>query len=142
MPSVRYAQFYQNKFQDTDISDTIYALCDYGAFGANIEISVAAEPHNLECSLSIMGAHGYVKLSGKSLDVISDVKFLDDKCFEQFNKLQNIVYSEQIKNPVNVGVCPHHPELYRLIIDAPNLFSINQTYNVISLIENIYKLKS
>ena len=142
MPSVKHAQFYKVKFKDTDVSDTIYAMCDYKSFGANIEITVAAEPHNLECSLSIIGSNGYVKLSGKSLDVISDIKFLDEKSLDRFNELQNTVYSQQIMNQVNIGVCPHHPELYRLIVDEPSLFSIRQTYNVISLIENIYKLES
>ena len=142
VPIVNSAQFYNTKFQHTDVSDSIYALCDFGSYGASIEVTVAAEPHNLECSLSIMGSNGYIKLSGKSLDHISDVKFLDDKHLNEFTTLQQNVYSHAITNQVSMGACPHHPELYRLIIEKPNLFAISQTYNVISLIENIYKFEN
>ena len=142
VPRVKYAQFYSTKFDHTDVNDTVYALCDFGKYGASIEVTVAAEPHNLECSLSILGSNGYVKLSGKSLDSIDEIKFLDDKQLDKFNELQEQIYSSKITHQVNIGACPHHPELYRLIVQEPKMFVIKQTYNVISFIENIYKFEN
>ena len=141
MPKVTAAQFFNTKFKHSDVNDSVYALCDYGAYGANIEVSVAAEPYNLECSLSIIGSNGYVKLSGKSLDVIDDVKFLDGDFAKQFADLEDFVNNKKIVNQVSNGACPHHPELYRLIIEQPKMFTIAQTHNVILLIEEIYKFQ-
>ena len=38
--------------KDKEIEDTIYSIVDFGDYGGTIEVSIACEPSNLECSLS------------------------------------------------------------------------------------------
>ncbi|HMT03579.1 MAG TPA: Gfo/Idh/MocA family oxidoreductase [Burkholderiales bacterium] len=141
MPSVLSASFYNTKFIDFDTNDTIYALLNFKHFGGSVEITISSEPKNLECSLSIMGEYGFIKLGGKSLDEISTADFLSNDIKNQFNLIEESVMAKEIKDFVNQGSCPHHPELYKQISIKPKLFTLNQTFNVIKLIEEIYKLR-
>jgi UDP-N-acetyl-2-amino-2-deoxyglucuronate dehydrogenase len=141
MPQVVQARFFNTKFQGCDVNDTIYALLDFGDFGGSVEISIAAEPKNLECSLSIMGEQGFVKLGGKSLDEIIISDFLDIEANQKFKAIEQEVFAQKVATLATQGASPYHPELYRQIILNPNLFSLNQTYNVIQLVENMYQFK-
>lgn len=140
MPNVASAQFFNTKFKDSEIADSAYALFDYGTYGATIEICLTAEPHNIEVSLLIMGSNGYVKLGGKSLDQIISIEFLDSSAKERYNQICHNILGYSIDNQVTIGACPHHPELYKQIIQNPKLFDIQQTNNVIKLISQINQL--
>lgn len=128
---------YTTKHQNGVIEDTIYSLVDYGSFGGTIESTIAAEPHNIEASITLMGANGYIKIGGKALNVIESANFLSHGCtIEYQNLLKQYSYS---KDPNSYGSyqgsCPNHPEVYRNL----DKFSLEETNNVIILIEEIYK---
>ena len=141
VPKVLYASFYNTKFKNINVSDTIYSLFDFGNYGGIFEVSIAAEPKNIECSLSILSDNGYIKLGGKSLDEIVASDFLDDEIQQNFLSIQKSIVEKKSSLLALSGASPYHPELYKLLIDSPSLFHLNQTYNVINLIENIYEYK-
>lgn len=138
MPEVRYASFFNTKFKSTDVSDTAYGLLDFKTFGGSFEVSIAAEPKNLECSLSIMTDKGFIKLGGKSLDEIIVAEFTDLADLEQFNFIRDKINKEQTANLAQQGASPYHPELYRQLVLNPKRFNLKETYNVIKLIEEAY----
>ena len=127
---------YRTKHRDGVIEDTIYSLVDYGSFGGTIESTIAAEPHNIESSITLMGSNGYIKVGGKALNIIESANFLSNGSTVQYeNLLKQYSYS---KDPNSYGSyqgsCPNHPEVYRNL----SKFNINETSNVIKLIEQIY----
>lgn len=142
MPMVKAATFYNTKYKNTEVADSVYSLLDFGGFGGTIEICLTAEPHNIEVSLIIWGSQGFIKLGGKSLDQILEAKFANDSLQNNYIKICNDVLGYTIGNQVEIGACPHHPELYRRVIDEPKLFNVMQTYNVIKLISEINLLES
>lgn len=128
---------YTTKHKEGIIEDTVYSLVDYGDFGGTIESTIASEPHNIESSITLMGSNGYVKIGGKALNVIESANFLSNGCtIEYQNLLKKYSYS---KDPNSYGSyqgsCPNHPEVYKNL----NKFNLEETNNVITLIENIYK---
>lgn len=137
-PKVAGASFFNTKFKNTDVADTIYALFDFNSFGGSMEISIASEPKNLECTLSIMCDNGFVKLGGKSLDEIIICDFLDESLADKFERIRVEVLKQEVATLANLGASPYHPELYRKIILEPEKFTLRQTHNVIELIEQVY----
>jgi len=142
MPSISYASFFNTKFQATNVSDTVYGLLDFKTFGGSFEVSIAAEPKNLECSLSIMTDKGFIKLGGKSLDEIIVSEFIDSANLERFNLIKDDINRQQTANLALQGASPYHPELYRQIVVNSSHFSLGQTYNVIKLVEEVYKFEA
>lgn len=126
------------KIDNKKISDSMSVLLDFDEFIGNIDVNIGAEPSNLECSLSIIAENGFVKLNGKSLDVISENKFLDGEKSEYLFKLyENELNNIKVKL-ASIGASPYHPELYYHIIHNPDRFVLENTIPVIKLIENIY----
>lgn len=138
VPKVTASNAFSAKFKDTDVADTLHAMFNFGDFGGMMEISIAAEPKNLECSLSIMAENGFIKLGGKSLDEIIACDFLQEESCQKFAIIQDTVNSRHVATLVSLGASPYHPELYRQIILNPASFTLHETYNVIKLIEQIY----
>jgi UDP-N-acetyl-2-amino-2-deoxyglucuronate dehydrogenase len=135
-PKVHSSKIYSNKHTEVDIEDTIYSIFDFGDFGGTCEVTIASEPHNLECSISVTGANGFIKLGGKALNIVESANFLSYGCQSEFDKIRK-KYS--ISNEPNnygsyQGSCPNHPYVYQNL----NKFKINETLNVISLIDDIY----
>lgn len=141
VPHVVGAHFKSTKFSESAIHDTVYALLDFGSFAGSLEISLSAEPSNIEVGLFIGGSNGFIKLAGKSLDVVEEAKFLDDFSSQKYQEIEEEVSKHKITNLANTGASPHHPELYRNFIVNKEAFHIANTVNVISLIENIYSFK-
>jgi UDP-N-acetyl-2-amino-2-deoxyglucuronate dehydrogenase len=128
---------YTTKHKEAIIEDTVYSLVDYGDFGGTIESTIASEPHNIESSITLMGSNGYVKVGGKALNIIESANFLSHGCTIQY---QNLLEQYSYINEPNSygsyqGSCPNHPEVYRNL----DKFSLGETNNVITLIEEIYK---
>jgi predicted dehydrogenase len=128
---------YKTKHQDCIIEDTVYSLLDYGTFGGTIESTIAAEPSNIESSISLLGSNGYIKLGGKALNIVESARFLSHGATVQYEQLlKDHTYS---KDPNSYGSyqgsCPNHPDVYRNL----EKFKLEETHNVINLIERIYK---
>ena len=140
VPTPVSARFYKNKFKMAEVADSAYAILDYGSYGATLEISLAAEPRNVDLSLTIMGSEGFIKLGGKSLDQVTAVEFLNSETQAKYDLICQEVLGYNITNKVEIGACPHHPELYKQIIINPTRFSVENTISVISLIRKINQL--
>lgn len=136
MPNIHSSKIYKIKHKETSIEDTIYSLMDFGKFGGTCEITIAAEPHNLECSLQILGSNGYLKLGGKAMNIIESYNFLSNGCKIKF---ENILENSTICNTPNSygsyqGSCPNHDGVYENL----SLFKMEEALNSINLIEEIY----
>jgi UDP-N-acetyl-2-amino-2-deoxyglucuronate dehydrogenase len=137
LPKVHSSKVYQTKHKDVEIEDTIYSILDFGDFGGTCEVTISAEPRNLECSLSVIGSNGYIKIGGKAMNVIESANFLSHGSQTQFDNLSkkfNIVYEPNSYGSYQ-GSCPNHPYVYENL----NSFRIEESLNVISLIQDIYK---
>ena len=134
-PSVHSAKHYNTKHKGVEVEDTIYSILDFDGFGGTAEVTIASEPSNIECSISILAENGYIKVGGKAL-----------------NKLEVCLVNEGVEIPLHLfneaqldpnnygkyeGSCPNHPQLYSQLEN----FELGQTQDVISLIDEIY-LKS
>lgn len=135
-PDVVSTKTYATK-HNVGIEDTIYSIFDYGHFGGTCEVTISSEPKNLECSLSILGSNGYVKLGGKALNIIETADFLSHGSQVQFEVLRKKYYIETEPNNYGSyqGSCPNHPFVYKNL----NEFKMEETLNVISLIDEIYE---
>lgn len=131
------SKVYTTKHKNSLIEDTVYSLLDYDYFGGTIESTISAEPKNLESSISIIGSNGYVKIGGKALNIIESANFLSNGAQKEYNNI--VKYNPYSRSPNSygsyLGSCPNHPEVYKNL----NLFNIDETKNVIDIIENIYK---
>lgn len=139
MPKIDSAKTYNTKHKDAEIEDTVYSILDFGDFGGTLEVTIAAEPQNLECSLSILGSNGYLKLGGKALNLLESYNFLSygaKKSFEhilsQYDNVQNLAPNNYGSY---LGSCPNHNDLYRNIDN----FNLNNAVNSLSIIQEIYK---
>lgn len=141
IPKVSSATFFNTKFKDTDVNDTVYSLFDFGLYGGSMEISIASEPKNLECTLSIMSENGFLKLGGKSLDEIIVSDFLSEDISQKFEAIKTEIFGREVAALATQGASPYHPELYRQIVVEPEKFALGEMYNVIDLVERIYALK-
>ena len=136
-PKVHSSKVYSTKHTSVDIEDTIYSIFDFNTFGGTCEITIAAEPRNLECSLSILGANGFVKIGGKALNIVESANFLSHGSQTEFDKIRK---KYKISNEPNnygsyEGSCPNHPFVYQNL----NEFKMEESINVISLIDEIYE---
>jgi len=136
LPNIISSKCYHVK-HNVGIEDTIYALFDFNNFGGTCEVTIAAEPQNLECSLSILGANGYIKLGGKALNIIESARFLSHGSQTEFDKLQKEASISIEPNSYGSyqGSCPNHPYVYQNL----ESFRLRETKNVINMIDNIYK---
>jgi len=136
VPKVLCAKTYEIK-HNVGIEDTIYSLFDFKNYGGTCEITIASEPKNLECSLSILGSNGYLKLGGKALNIIESSDFLSHGSKVRFDNLLKSYYINTEPNSYGSyeGSCPNHPFVYQNL----EQFKMEETNNVIRLIENIYQ---
>lgn len=135
-PKVVSSKLYTTKHKSSQIEDTIYSILDFGSYGGTVEVTVSAEPHNLECSLSIMGSNGYIKLGGKAMNVIESANFLSNGCrveYESLLKLQDIPNTPNSYGSY-AGSCPNHTELYENLEEFPIINALKS----IEIIDEIY----
>lgn len=126
------------KHINSNIEDSIYAILDYEEYAGTLEVTVAAEPHNLECSLQILGSNGYLKLGGKAMNAIDSYNFLSNGATISFEEMLKNNENENL-SPNNYGSyygsCPNHEDVYKNL----KLFDIKEAYNSIKIIEEIYE---
>ena len=136
MPIVHSSKSYSTKHTGVNIEDTVYSIFDFGTFGGTCEVTIAAEPHNLECSISVLGSNGFIKLGGKALNIVESAKFLSHGCQYEFDTLKKkfSISTEPNNYGSYEGSCPNHPYVYKRLEE----FKMEETLNVISLIDDIY----
>lgn len=130
------AKTYITKHKTGEIEDTIYAIADYGSFGGTIETTIAAEPKNIESSISLLGSNGFIRIGGKALNIIESASFLSNGAKVQYDIInKNNPYSRMPNSYGSYeGSCPNHPEIYNNL----SRYDMQETYNVIKIIEEIY----
>jgi len=138
-PQVDSSSLYNTKHKTTTIEDTVYSLMNFGDFGGTVEITIACEPKNIECSMAIMTEYGFIELGGKALDKITKVHFLKEHkdLKKQYEKI--ILQLKEAKESNSYGKykgsCPNHPELYAKLDD----FDVSISFDSLDLITDIYK---
>ena len=126
---------------DIPFEDTLYSIVEYsnGASGS-IEVNVAVEPSNLECSISLIGSKGFVKISGNALDKVEGASFESEELQTKWEELEKNSGEALIPNSygTHVGSCPNHPTLYEEIAKGTG-FRIEEAIPSIQFIQNIYE---
>ena len=140
VPNVIASATFNNKHKHVAFEDTAFSIMRFpnGASGS-IEVTIASEPSNLECSLSITGSEGFIKIGGRALDQVEQAIFSNTLLEE---KWKNIVTAhgnalEPNSYGTHAGSCPNHPTLYKHIALGEGL-KIDETINSIDFIERIY----
>lgn len=137
MPKIIATKVYKTKHKNSNIEDTIYSILDFGNFGGTAEVTISAEPKNLECSIQILGSNGYLKIGGKALNVIEAYNFMSNDLEIKFKQIleDNYNVNEEFNNYGSyLGSCPNHSEVYKNI----EKFRIKESKNGIKLIQKIY----
>ena len=139
-PKVCSSKEYSTKHTHCSIEDTVYSIFDFGSYGGTCEVTIASEPRNLECSISIQGSNGFLKIGGKALNVIESANFLSQKSQNLYSDMYSKYNINTTPNSYGSyeGSCPNHAKLYSNL----NKFDITESFNVIKLIEDIYKLSN
>lgn len=139
IPEVLSAYKFKNKGKD--FFDTVYSIVQFenGASGS-VEVSISAEPKNLECSLSVIGTNGYIKIGGKALDLVESAEFNNEDSKRTWEGIVTKINNSVEPNSYGtyVGSCPNHPKVYMDIISGNGLL-VSETVPVIKFIENIYE---
>lgn len=141
MPKILSTNTFNLKHKQITFEDTIFSILRFrnGAAGS-IEVSLAAEPSNLECSLSVIGEKGTIKTGGLAMDKIEYAKFLITGSKVARFKREIAKRDKSLPNNYGkyLGSSPNHPVLYREIAQS-NGISIEEASQSIRFIENIYK---
>lgn len=140
VPTVLSSSTFSTKHMHVDIEDTIYAIVQYpnGAPGS-IEVTISSEPQNLECSLSILGSTGFIKIGGKALDQVDQALFEDTSSEKKWKKLVDKYGESIVPNSygTHVGSCPNHPTIYSEIAAGRGI-SVEEAIHSIRFIQDIY----
>jgi len=140
LPKILSTATFNNKHKNVEFEDTIFSILKFpnGASGS-IEVTIAAEPSNLECSISVMGSEGYIKIGGRALDKVEITKFSNSVVKTSWNKLKSKYGKSIAPNSygTHLGSCPNHPFLYSEIAKGRGIL-LKETLNSVKFIEDIY----
>jgi len=139
-PKVLFTKSFKLKHKSVDFEDTVYSIVEFPfATAGTVEVSIAAEPHNLECSLTVIAENGMIKLGGKALNTVEAVEVIhsspeSDKLIEEAANINEQSFNDYGSYK---GSSPNHPELYRLLAQGKGI-TLPDISNTISFIEDIY----
>lgn len=140
VPKVIASSTFNNKHKNVVFEDTVFSIISLPNGGSgSLEVTVAAEPCNLECSLAILGSEGYIKAGGRALDQIEKAMFLTAEFDKKWEKIQKSFGESLEPNSygTHAGSCPNHPMLYSEMAAGRGV-PIAETVNCIEFIENVY----
>lgn len=140
-PRVLGSSTFSNKHKNIAFEDTVFALLDFPkGFSGSLEVTIASEPHNLECSLAVMGSDGFIKIGGRALDSVEQALFNNNLRESEWNKLVESYGEALAPNSYGLyaGSCPNHPTLYKQIALGKGL-DITESVPVVEFIEDVYK---
>lgn len=140
VPDVKSTDTFNHKHLDIPFEDTSYSIVEFknGASGS-IEVNVAVEPSNLECSIAIMGSKGYLKISGNALDIVERASFETEELEKRWKEIESSSGQSITPNSygTHVGSCPNHPTLYAEIAKGNGL-KVSESVASIDFIQKIY----
>jgi UDP-N-acetyl-2-amino-2-deoxyglucuronate dehydrogenase len=140
VPTVKASASFNNKHKHVTFEDTVFGILQFpdGASGS-LEVTIASEPSNLECSIAVLGSEGFIKIGGRALDQVERVMFSNDLVTRKWEKL--VANHGESLEPnsygTHAGSCPNHPTLYQEI-GAGNGIKLEDAINSIKFIENVY----
>ena len=141
VPDIKSTDTFNHKHLDIPFEDTSYSIVQFkdGASGS-IEVNVAVEPSNLECSIAIMGSKGYLKISGNALDKVERASFETEELQKKWEEIERSSGEAIAPNSygTHVGSCPNHPTLYAEIAKGNGL-KVSESVPSIDFIQKIYK---
>ncbi len=141
LPSVIASSSFSNKHTHVPIEDTVFALLKFpsGASGS-LEVTIAAEPSNLECSIAVLGSEGYIKIGGRALDMVESYGFLSVTSKEKWEELGKMYESDKEPNSYGMylGSCPNHPTIYSEIAKGRGI-DLKEAANSIKFIQDVYR---
>jgi len=140
VPRVKSTHTFNHKHMNIPFEDTLYSVVQYkGGASGSIEVNVAVEPSNLECSIAIMGSKGYLKISGNALDIVERASFETEARQKRWEKIQKDAGQSITPNSygTHVGSCPNHPTLYEEIAKGRG-FKVSEAIPSIKFIEKVY----
>jgi len=144
IPEVKSTHTFNHKHLDIPFEDALYSIVEYknGASGA-VEVNVAVEPSNLECSLAIMGSQGFLKISGNALDVVERASFENGELEGKWKDIERDSGQSIAPNSygTHVGSCPNHPILYAEIAAGKGI-TVSEAIPSIEFIEKLYAKES
>jgi UDP-N-acetyl-2-amino-2-deoxyglucuronate dehydrogenase len=130
-----------NLCHNIEIEDTVFATLKLlNGTWVNIEFTLCAYPQNSECSLTIVGEKGTVKVGGKALDELAQWMVPGRRA----PKLASSIQPNRYAGGLYQGSCPYHFLVYRDVLDVlqrgkPNPISEVEAFSSIQTIEAIYK---
>lgn len=140
LPSVKASACFNNKHKNVAFEDTVFAILQFpNKASGSLEVTIASEPSNLECSISVLGSEGFLKIGGRALDQVERVMFSNDVLTKKWKQLVEN-YGESIEPNsygTHTGSCPNHPTLYEEIAKG-NGISVAEAINSIKFIEAVY----
>jgi len=140
LPEVLSSATFNNKHKHVEFEDTVFSILQFpsGASGS-LEVTIASEPSNLECSLSIMGSEGFIEVGGRALDKIERAMFLTKIYEEKWDNLTKKFGKSLEPNSygTHAGSCPNHPTVYAELAKGSGI-SIDEAINSIDFIERSY----
>jgi len=141
VPVVLSTFTFSNKHTKISFEDTVFSIVEYpNKASGSIEVTIASEPNNLECSISIMGSKGFIKIGGRALDKIETAQFSNQITKSKWDTY--ISTTELALQPNSygsyAGSCPNHPTLYKAIGEGKGI-PLEDAKNSIKFIESIYE---
>ncbi|HRZ19204.1 MAG TPA: Gfo/Idh/MocA family oxidoreductase [Candidatus Dojkabacteria bacterium] len=138
VPKVKSTCTFNHKHLDIPFEDTLYSIVEYkNGVSGTIEVNIAAEPSNLECSISIMGSKGFLKIGGNAIDKIERASFETESLEKKWVKIQEKNEKSQSSDGKYTGASPNHPTLYYEIARGRG-FKVEESIPAIEFIKNIY----
>lgn len=144
VPGVLDTRTFNTKYKKIAVEDILFSLVVFknGAPGS-IEVSLAAVPSNLECSLAVLGENGYIKISGQTMNKVEVANFEDNspeikKLLKTLRKINNADKTGVYNYGNHLGSSPNHHILYQKISQGKGI-SLSEAVNSIDLIEKIYQ---
>lgn len=124
-----------------ETEDIANAIIDFKSGArANLEFTVCTYPHNLECSLTILGEKGTVKIGGVAMNSCEIWEVENTPKPQIPEGVSPNIYAEGMY----VGSCPNHIAIYQnlvnnLVFKKPSVISAEDALESLRIIEGIKK---
>lgn len=124
-----------------ETEDIANAIIDFQSGArANLEFTVCTYPHNLECSLTVLGEKGTVKIGGTAMNKceIWEVKDIPKP------KIHEGITPNVYAKGMYVGSCPNHIAIYKNLVDhllynKPSQINAEDALESLRIIDGIKK---
>lgn len=124
-----------------EVEDIANAIIDFQSGArANLEFTVCTYPHNLECSITVLGKNGTIKMGGQAMNFC--------EIWEVKNTPKPVIHDgispNQYAGGLYVGSCPNHSSIYKNLVDVliyhqPSFIKADDALESMRIIDGIKK---